>query len=285
MFLRISEQRVFWVSTVTLSVIFFVVRLSAQSQTVDLKDAELVEQGSELYSKSCAVGYCHGLEGRTFGAPKLRERDWEPRQLSETIQNGVPGTTMPAFRGVLADRDIWNIVAYIMTLSTTELSASDAVVEIGAVTKVKKPLSEKEKLGFDLFFDLHNAKRCSVCHLLGEWGTAIGPDLAHEAEEHSAEQLLSNIVEPDAGIAGGFEQTIVVTQQGERIAGIKKEQTDEFIRIYDTTTFPVPLRTLYKEEIKSVTTKKKSAMPSDYGGMYSPEELDAIVAYLKSGKF
>ena len=281
----IPERSILWVSTVALSVIFFVARLGAQSQTVDLKDAELVRQGSELYSKSCAVGYCHGLEGRTFGAPKLRERDWDPGQLAETINNGVPGTTMPAFRGVLADRDIWTVVAYIMTLSTTELSASDAVVEIGAVTKVKKPLSEKEKLGFDLFFDLHNAKRCSVCHLLGEWGTAIGPDLAHEAEEHSAEELLRDIVEPDAGIAGGFEQTIVVTQQGEQVAGIKKEQTDEFIRIYDTTTFPVPLRTLYKEEIKSVTTKKKSTMPSGYGEMYSPEELDAIVAYLKSGKF
>ncbi len=281
----IPERSILWVSTVALSVIFFVARLGAQSHTVDLKDAELVRQGSELYSKSCAVGYCHGLEGRTFGAPKLRERDWDPGQLAETINNGVPGTTMPAFRGVLADRDIWTVVAYIMTLSTTELSASDAVVEIGAVTKVKKPLSEKEKLGFDLFFDLHNAKRCSVCHLLGEWGTAIGPDLAHEAEEHSAEELLRDIVEPDAGIAGGFEQTIVVTQQGEQVAGIKKEQTDEFIRIYDTTTFPVPLRTLYKEEIKSVTTKKKSTMPSGYGEMYSPEELDAIVAYLKSGKF
>ncbi len=285
MFRRISEQRVFWASAVALSLIFFVARLGAQSQTVDLKDAELVKQGSDLYSKSCAVGYCHGLEGRTFGAPQLRERDWDPRQLSETINNGVPGTTMPAFRGVLADSEIWTVVAYIMTLSTTELSASDAVVEIGASTKVRLPLSEKEKLGFDLFFDLHNAKRCSVCHLLGEWGSAIGPDLAHEAEEHSAEELLKDIVEPEAGIAGGFERTIVLTQQGEQIAGIKKEQTDEFIRIYDTTTFPVPLRTFYKEEIKSVSTEKKSTMPSGYEDMYSPAELDAIVAYLKSGKF
>ena len=282
---RIPERPILWVSTVALPLIFFAALLSAQTATVDLKDAALLEQGSKLYSTTCAVGYCHGLEGRTFGAPKLRERDWDPRQLNETINNGVSGTTMPAFRGVLADRDIWAVVAYIMTLSTTELSASDAVLEIGAATKVRQPLSEKEKLGFDLFFDLHNAKRCSVCHLLGEWGTAIGPDLAHEAEEHSAEELLSDIVDPDDGIAGGFEQTIVVTNQGEQIAGIKKEQTDEFIRIYDTTTFPVPLRTLYKEEIKSVTTKKVSTMPSDYGEMYSAEELDAIVGYLKSGKF
>ncbi len=285
MLLRIPGRPILWVSTVALSLIFFAALLSAQTATVNLKDAALLEQGGKLYSMTCAVGYCHGLEGRTFGAPKLREREWDPRQLNETINNGVSGTTMPAFRGVLAERDIWAVVAYIMTLSTTELSASDAVLEIGAVTKVRQPLSEKEKLGFDLFFDLHNAKRCSVCHLLGEWGTAIGPDLAHEADEHSAEELLSDIVEPDDGIAGGFDQTIVVTKHGEQVAGIKKEQTDEFIRIYDTTTFPVPLRTLYKEEIKSVTTKKVSTMPSDYGEMYSAEELDAIVAYLKSGKF
>ena len=285
MLLRIPERLIFWGSIVALWVICFVAHLSAQNQTVDLKDTELVEKGSKLYSTTCAVGYCHGLEGRTFGAPQLREREWDPRQLGETINNGVPGTTMPAFRGVLADRDIWTIVAYIMTLSTTELAASDAVLEIGAAIKVRQPLSEKEKLGFDLFFDLHNAKRCSVCHLVGEWGSAIGPDLAHAAEKHSAEELLGDIVEPDDGIAGGFDQTIVVTNQGEQIAGIKKEQTDEFIRIYDTTTFPVPLRTLYKEEIKSVTTKKVSTMPSDYGEMYSAEELDAIVGYLKSGKF
>lgn len=272
-------------SIVALLIVLVVSSLSAQNQAIDLENTAVVEQGRNLYSKSCAVGYCHGLEGRAFGAPRLRGRDWDPRQLSETINSGVSGTTMPGFRGVLADRDIWTIVAYVMTLSTRELSASEAIVEMGAKTKVREPRSEQEQLGFKLFFDLHNAKRCSVCHLLGEWGTAIGPNLEHEAGEHSVEELLQDIVTPDARVASGFEQTIVVTKYSEKIVGVKKEQKSGYVRIYDTTSFPVPLRTIYKEEISSITTKKKSTMPSDYGDMYSPKELSAIVAYLKSGKF
>ena len=55
------------------------------------------------------------------------------------------------------------------------------------------------------------------------------------------------------------------------------------MKLYDMSSVPPPLRTIYREQIHAVNTARHSSMPADYGRLYSPEQLRAIVAYLKSG--
>ena len=146
-------------------------------------------------------------------------------------------------------------------------------------------LTDEARQGRELFFDLVNTKRCSVCHRLGSKGAPIGPDLAAAARKKSAGDLRRDILEPQATIAEGFEQIVIDTKKGERVVGLKKEETQEFVRFYDTASIPAPLRTIYKDEIKSRGTERRSAMPAGYRSVYTDEELDAIIAYLKSGRF
>jgi hypothetical protein len=55
--------------------------------------------------------------------------------------------------------------------------------------------------------------------------------------------------------------------------------------VYDTSTVPPPLRTIYRDEIRSETKQARSSMLAGYGKMYSPDELKAIIEFLQSGVY
>ncbi len=83
-----------------------------------LADAAALERGRALFIGTC-TGYCH-VEGRSNGdIPNLFDGEWRHggsnQDVFQTIANGVPGTQMVGFRGVLpeGDEDIWRIVAYL----------------------------------------------------------------------------------------------------------------------------------------------------------------------------
>jgi mono/diheme cytochrome c family protein len=95
------------------------------------KDGANIAAGRRLYEKeaspSCQV--CHGIKGDGMG-PLAAQFDPRPRnfackatvngipdgQLFWIVQNGSPGTSMPAFRA-LPEQQIWQIVLYLRELA------------------------------------------------------------------------------------------------------------------------------------------------------------------------
>lgn len=74
-------------------------------------------KGQKLYATNCAI--CHGQSGRAVmpGAPNFDrgERVLQPDfNLLASIRSGK--NAMPAFQGILSDRDIMDIIAYVRTL-------------------------------------------------------------------------------------------------------------------------------------------------------------------------
>lgn len=256
----------------------------AHSERVELTDPKVVAKGSQVFTRYCSVGYCHGAQGRSGLGPVLRDRAWNPQEIFDVVAKGRSGTLMPAFSESLYPEDIWSIVAYVVSLGSLEPGIA-ATVEFKSVTRASDLLSEQARRGRSLFFDLTNERRCSMCHQLEGNGTPVGPKLVLTSQVASAEELQWHILEPNAAIAEGFEQTIITTDEGERVIGVAKERTDELIRIYDSESIPSPLRTFYRNQIRSIETQKRSSMPGDYGDLYSSEELAAIIAYLKEGVF
>ena len=66
---------------------------------------------------------------------------------------------------------------------------------------------------------------------------------------------------------------------------VKKAETGERIQVYDAEAIPPPLRTFYKDQTYKVENRLASSMPARYDSVYSKTDLEAIVAYLKSGNF
>ena len=74
-------------------------------------------KGRQLYTANCAI--CHGATGRSAmpGAPNLDRSDALMRPdftLLAAIRAGK--NAMPAFRGIMSDRDIMDVIAFMRTL-------------------------------------------------------------------------------------------------------------------------------------------------------------------------
>ncbi len=100
----------------------------------DTKDSQLLKHGAEVYRRNCQQ--CHGVTGDGAGlaAEYLmpRPRDYrrgvfkftstpygfKPRRedLLRTIENGVVGTSMPAFR-LMSKRDLDAVLEYVLALT------------------------------------------------------------------------------------------------------------------------------------------------------------------------
>jgi mono/diheme cytochrome c family protein len=86
-----------------------------------------IENGKEAFSHYCAA--CHGLDGQNTGVPfgdrmsppvpMLTSTDvqsYMDGQLKWIIDNGISPSGMPGAKGILTDKEIWSIVAYIRHL-------------------------------------------------------------------------------------------------------------------------------------------------------------------------
>lgn len=98
----------------------------------DLSSPIVREEGRRLFMQDCAL--CHGRSADGHGPRRvgmdpppadLRVPPWSERadafEVFRTIRDGVPGTAMPSWR-ILGDRQIWELVAYVESLSNSSAS-------------------------------------------------------------------------------------------------------------------------------------------------------------------
>ena len=88
-------------------------------------DPEAQEMGKRLYSTYCTQ--CHGSDARgALGFPNLTDNDWlyggEPETIKTSIMNGRNGM-MPPWGEILGNDGVFNVAAYIQSLSGREVDA------------------------------------------------------------------------------------------------------------------------------------------------------------------
>jgi mono/diheme cytochrome c family protein len=92
---------------------------ASQAQKLDLKDPATIAAGRTLFQqKQCA--YCHGADGN--GGIRLAGRDdLDAAGVFQTITEGrsTGVRRMPSWSGILTEDEIWQAVAYVMSLAAT----------------------------------------------------------------------------------------------------------------------------------------------------------------------
>jgi cytochrome c oxidase cbb3-type subunit III len=77
-----------------------------------------VSEGARLYNSYNCVG-CHAHGGGGMGVP-LIDKEWlygyAPREIYNSIVEGRPNG-MPSFRGKIPDYQVWQLVAYVRSMS------------------------------------------------------------------------------------------------------------------------------------------------------------------------
>ena len=131
--------------------------------------------------------------------------------------------------------------------------------------------------GRKLFFE-DTRLSCLRCHQVGRAGGQVGPNLTTIAAKKDRRYLLESICTPNAVVAEGFETALVLTTEGETIAGIVKLENDESLDLIkaDGSLVRVDL-----EEIEA-RRKGKSSMPEDLIDKLTMRQLRDLVAYLAS---
>jgi cytochrome c oxidase cbb3-type subunit 3 len=219
-------------------------------------------QGKQIFTSSCAQ--CHGLDGKgSERAPSIADTANVQRlsaaQLSDIIENGVPGTGMPAFHS-LQTSQVRAVVGYLRILQGKNKTAS---------------LPGNPASGKVIFF---GQLGCSQCHMVGGEGGFIASDLSDYTRSHTVEQIRRAIVDP-AGNGRPVRLVTVALRGGEKFVG----------RVRDEDNFSVQLQTLdgtfhffSKSDIDKMEPDSQPFMPANYGSRLDAQELNDVVSYLMS---
>ena len=226
-----------------------------------LGNAQSIRSGMALYRIRCAD--CHGLDASGYRGPDLiavMGAGATDERLFQTIRKGVPGTDMPAAIETDApDDDLLMIIAYLR--------------KIGTVAPAERPIGNVEN-GGRLF-----AAQCASCHRVAGRGGRIGPDLTRIGAARSRAALTREIRTPSEWIPPAFETVTVVTKDGQRIRGAKKNEDVFSIQVMDVRE---RIQGFVKANLQEVIYEKDSLMPAFGPGRLSDSDLNDLVGYLSS---
>lgn len=223
-----------------------------------LGDKASIRSGMALYRVRC--GDCHGLDASGYRGPDLVAvlgGGATDEGLFQTIRKGVPGTEMPSSNA--PDDDLLIIIAYLRNL--------------GTVAPPESPIGNVES-GERLF-----ASQCSSCHRVAGRGGRLGPDLTRIGAARSRAALVREILTPSEWVPSAYETVTVVTKDGQRIRGTKKNEDVFSIQVMDVRE---RIQGYLKSDLQEVIYEKSSLMPAYGPGRLNESELNDLVGYLNT---
>jgi len=242
----------------------FMLAISCSAQNL----TEVLEQGEQVFAKSCATGYCHGVKGGPGGAPRLVGRHFDQAFINGVVTRGVPDTGMPSFATKLSRPDLVAVVAYVATLNgvtNPNIGAAGAA----ATTSFRPRLTGEGARGARLFSEaVRGFGRCSTCHEVGDLGTSVAAPIAKVPA--SATELKS-LGTPDVKTAmmDGESMPVLVLSEGK-----------QSIVFYDLTAAPPVQRNAEPGSVKF--TDGSNWRHSSVIKSYDDSELAAILTYLRA---
>ena len=160
----------------------------------------------------------------------------------------------------LPDAQVWQLVAYINSLSDDPANINlpgDAIS------------------GARIF---SGSADCDSCHMIGGVGGRLGPDLSLVGDRRNPEELMSDLINPDADVNPRWWRLRITDATGQIREGFRMNESSFSIRIMDEADNLWSFRT---SEIVDYVRIEESTMPG-YAQTLSDSELDDLVAYLFS---
>jgi cytochrome c oxidase cbb3-type subunit III len=245
----------------------FVVHLGAQRTNPPVRkspvDRSALESGRKTFESVCAG--CHGLDGRGGErGPNIAARAEVQRLTDEEtfqiLQSGMPAAGMPAF-GTLGAPRIKAVMAYLRILQGENEDLS---------------VPGDAQRGKSLFF---GEAGCAKCHMINGAGGFLGADLSSYASKASIEDIRSAITDPNKDLDPQARTVLVTTREGRKLTGIARNEDNFSLQLQSLNgTFHL----LVKSDLANLEYQPKSLMPSDYGSVLSPADLNDLVSYLFS---
>jgi len=233
-------------------------RATAQEPTNVFTTARDVQTGGVMFDRHCSR--CHGI-GATGGerGPDLTRgfrRASTDAGLFGVIRGGVPDTEMRGIAAGQSDQTVWQIVAYLRSLT------GGMRVEVpGDATAGAQVYARSE---------------CAGCHVVDGVGGRDGPDLSSVGSRRSPTELRTDLVDPDEDVEPEWWTMRVVHRDGTRVEGRRMGEGTYSVRILDAEG---RMWSLQKRDLAESERVETSTMPS-YRDRLTPQQLQDLVAYL-----
>ena len=223
-------------------------------------NAQAISNGAAMFRTRCAG--CHGPDAHGYLGPDLTAfwaAGGTDDRMFDTVRRGVPGTEMiGADPQRVLDKEIWQMLAYIRTLSAVPAA----------------PPTGDAANGERIF-----RANCNGCHRVNGRGGLLGPDLSRIGSARPRAGLQSKIRGSADFIRPGYEPVTLVTKDGERIRGVRKNEDEFSIQIMDTRE---RLQGYLKSDLAEFTIDKQSVMPVYGAERLNDRDLDDLLRYLTS---
>jgi putative heme-binding domain-containing protein len=219
---------------------------------------DAIRDGGTKFRSRCAG--CHGPDAHGYIGPDiagLSASGYTDGRMFGIVRRGVPGTEMtPADPLRVPDREIWQILAYLGTLTAAPSTPSSG--------------------------DAQNGERifranCSSCHIVNGRGGQLGPDLSRVGSGRSRPVLLNKVRGTSDNIRPGYEAVTIVTRDGQRIRGVKKNEDEFSIQIIDMRE---RLQGYLKANVTEILNEPRTVMPAYGAGQLNDGALDDLLQYL-----
>jgi len=223
-------------------------------------NAQAISNGAAMFRTRCAG--CHGPDAHGYLGPDLTgfwAAGGADDRMFDTVRRGVPGTEMiGADPQRVLDKEIWQMLAYIRTLSAVPAA----------------PPTGDAANGERIF-----RGNCNGCHRVNGRGGVLGPDLSRIGSARPRAGLQSKIRGSADFIRPGYEPVTLVTKDGERIRGVRKNEDEFSIQIMDGRE---RLQGYLKANLAEFTTDRQSLMPVYGPDRLGDHDLDDLLRYLTS---
>jgi putative heme-binding domain-containing protein len=222
-------------------------------------DDAAIEAGHELYLNVCSG--CHGPTAEGGRGPNLitarNARRASNEDLFGMIKNGIPGSDMPP--SPLPEDQVWQMAAFVRNLSAPAyFQSSKGDYEAGKAVYYGKA-------------------GCTKCHMIRGEGGFLGPDLTNIGVSSNMAALREGVFDPNKRFTDGFRPVIVTLEDGTKIQGVAKNNSNYSIQVLENSG---KLHLLDKNDIREALFRETTWMPANYGERLSEKEQNDLLAFL-----
>ena len=121
---------------------------------------------------------------------------------------------------------------------------------------------------------------CGKCHRLFEEGGRVGPDLT-SFKRDNLDRILVNVVNPSLEIREGFENFLVITEDGRVVNGFLADQDSQVVVLRGVDGQNLIFR---KDEIDEMRAIPRSVMPEGSLKELNPQQIRDLFAYLRASQ-
>jgi putative membrane-bound dehydrogenase-like protein len=125
-------------------------------------------------------------------------------------------------------------------------------------------------------------KNCATCHRLAGIGVQVGPDIADAERTKTHEQLLTDILNPNAAIDANYVNYQVTLKSGKVLTGLIASETAASLTLKRAEN---QTDTVLRQDIEEVRSTGASLMPEGLEKTITVEEMADLLGFLKGWRF